>query len=347
MTLGSLCDGLGGWQLAAQRAGIKPIWSSEIDKYCCQITKRHFPDTIQLGDIYSIDSAPYVDIITAGTPCTSLSIAGKREGLKGESGLFFQAIKLIRRLNPQFFVWENVPGAFSSSRGFDFKSVLEEILQETVPLPKHGWANAGLVDGRFCQLCWRIFDAQHWGVPQRRNRIFLVADFGGRRAAKILFEPKSLPRDSEPCKKQTYQPAATAQTNAYPTILDISHSNDVVRIVKGDKTHTLAARMGTGGNQVQLIAYGLGRDVYNQTDRAKFNPSIAADLQPPLTACGAGATAYCGIIRKLTPVECERLQGLPDNWTAGISDTQRCKMLGNGMAQPIPDWIIQRIKQYS
>lgn len=124
MTLGSICDGIGGWQLAAVRAGIEPIWSSEIDKYCMAITKRHFPNTLQLGDLNKITDAPKVNIITAGTPCQSLSIAGRREGLKGASGLFFKAVELIRRIRPSYFVWENVPGAFSSNGGDDFVEVV-------------------------------------------------------------------------------------------------------------------------------------------------------------------------------------------------------------------------------
>ncbi len=297
MTLGSICDGIGGWQLAAVRAGIKPVWSSEIDPFCCSITRRHFPKTVQLGDLNQITDAPKVDIITAGTPCQSLSIAGKREGLKGASGLFFKAIKLVRRVNPQFFVWENVPGAFSSNGGSDFQTVLETILGEHVPSPKR-WLNAGVVDGSNVHVCWRTLDAQYWGVPQRRKRIFLIADFTGRRAAKILFERKSLPGDSAPCTKSQRQTSAR-------------------------------------------IAFGIGRDAFNQGQNAKFKPTIEHDLQPPLTARGAAACAHHGIVRRLTPVECERLMGLPDEWTAGGSDAQRYKALGNAMAQPCADFILR------
>ena len=305
MTLGSICDGIGGWQLAAVRADIEPVWSSEIDKFCMSVTARHFPKTIQLGDVTKIKDAPKVDIITAGTPCQSLSIAGRREGLKGESGLFFSAIKLVRRINPEFFVWENVPGAFSSNGGNDFRTVLEEILEEPVPLPRH-WANAGMVDGRNCQLCWRILDSQYWGVPQRRRRIFLVADFAGRRAAKILFERESMSRNSAASKDSQQNIAARIGSNIDCAIYE-NHWKDS-RIKRLEKiAPTVSAMYGTGGNNIPLVAYN--------------------------------------VVRRLTPTECERLQGLPDDWTAGGSDTQRYKAIGNGMAQPIADWILRRIKE--
>ena len=384
LTLGSLFDGIGGWQLAAIRNGIKPLWSSEIDPHCCQITKRHFPNTVQLGDINSINATalPHVDIITAGSPCQDLSVAGKRSGLHASrSGLFFKATDIVRRVRPQFFVWENVTGAFSSNRGNDFRAVLEEILQESIPFPRH-WSNAGLVDGRHCQLCWRVLNAQYFGVPQRRRRIFLVADFAGRRAAKILFEPKSLQGNFATSSSQKRNIAARTRTSANYSVISI-HGNTINRQLKnggngkgilantcytlntvdrhavaiydnhwkdarinpvGDVAPTVNAMYGTGGNNIPLVAYGIGRDAFNQGSNAQFKPTIERDLQPPLTARGAAAVA-CNVIRRLTPLECERLQGLPDNWTSGISDTQRYKALGNGMAQPCADWILKKIKE--
>ena len=210
MRLGSLFDGLGGWQIAAVHAGITPIWSSEIEKFACALTKYHFPNTLQVGEITKLNGAelPPVDIITAGSPCQDLSTAnGKREGLKGErSGLFMDAIRIVRDMRrrtngkyPRFFVWENVPGAFSSNGGMDFLAVLEEIGEAKLPIPQNGkWANAGMVELRNCEIAWRVLDAQYWGVPQRRKRIFLVADFAesGRCAAKVLFERESVRGDN-------------------------------------------------------------------------------------------------------------------------------------------------------
>lgn len=208
LTMGSLCDGMGGWCLAAIRHGVRPVWSSEIDKNCLLIEKRHFPNVVQLGDMNLIKELPPVDIVCAGTPCQDLSLAGKREGLDGKrSSLFFRATELVsdmlnrtRGKYPSFLCWENVPGSFSSNRGRDFKRVLEEITQAEIPIPPSGrWAESGMVRSRRCDVSWRCLDAQYWGVPQRRNRIFLVADFRqGGRCPEVLFIEPSLPRDSEP-----------------------------------------------------------------------------------------------------------------------------------------------------
>lgn len=210
LTLGSLFDGIGGWQLAAIHAGIRPVWSSEIDDFPAAVTAKHFPDTEQLGDITKLDGAELepVDIICAGSPCQDLSLAGKREGLNGErSGLFRKAVDIVHTMReatngefPKWFVWENVPGAFSSNRGNDFRAVLEEITKESIPMPESGkWAKAGMVRSRECDIAWRVLDAQYWGVPQRRARIFLIADFRAERRPEILFESESVPRDSEAC----------------------------------------------------------------------------------------------------------------------------------------------------
>ena len=205
LTLGSLFDGIGGWQIAAFHSGIKPIWSSEIDEFPMRVTKKWFPNTIQLGDITKLDGAeiPPVDIICAGSPCQDLSVAGKRAGLEGErSGLFRKAIDIVRGMRkstggvqPRFFIWENVPGAFSSNKGQDFRAVLEEIGQTDFPMPPNDkWTTAGLVECENAEIAWRVLDAQYWGVPQRRKRIFLVADFAktARCAGKILFKSKGL-----------------------------------------------------------------------------------------------------------------------------------------------------------
>ena len=224
LTLGSLFVGIGGWLLASKHAGVKPVWSSEIEKFPLAVTKHHFPEVKQLGDITQIKAEELepVDIICAGSPCQDLSLAGKREGLKGErSGLFRIAVDIVHRLRritggrqPRFFVWENVPGAFSSNRGLDFRAVLEEIGQTDIPMPENNrWANAGLVQCPQCEIAWRVLDAQFWGVPQRRKRIFLVADFAesGRRAAKILFIDKGVSGDIEPGGKTGKETAGTIE----------------------------------------------------------------------------------------------------------------------------------------
>jgi DNA (cytosine-5)-methyltransferase 1 len=222
LTLGSFFDGLGGWLVAAAHAGVIPKWRSEIDDFPATVAGHHFPDVPNLGDITKIkaeDLEP-VDIICAGSPCQDLSVAGKRAGLEGErSGLFHTAIRLVHELRartgkPRYFVWENVPGAFSSNKGLDFKAVIEEIIEAEIPMPAGGkWAPAGYVEwGGASSLAWRTLDAQYWGVPQRRKRIFLVADFGGQSAGEILFERKSLYGDTSEGERKGQDLATDAGT---------------------------------------------------------------------------------------------------------------------------------------
>lgn len=204
LTLGSLFDGIGGFPYAASFYGIRALWASEIVPECVSVTKKHFPEMEHVGDITKLDGGklPPVDIITFGSPCQDLSVAsGKRLGLAGErSGLFLEAIRIIREMQeatngeyPKFALWENVPGALSSSGRRDFKAVLEAFAETEVPMPRSGqWANAGMVRGRGVDLAWCVYDAQYFGTAQRRRRIFLVADFRGERAGEILFVPKSL-----------------------------------------------------------------------------------------------------------------------------------------------------------
>lgn len=342
MTLGSLFDGIGTWQLAARITGIKPLWSSEIDTFCRAVTRRHFPDTIQLGDINHIDCPPYVDIITASSPCQDLSVAGKRSGLHGErSGLFFRAVELVRRVRPQFFIWENVTGALTSNGGADFHAVIESILQEPVPVPRHR-SNAGLVDGRHCQIAWRILSSEFFGVPQRRRRIFLVADFTDRRAAKILFERAGVPGNIATGTSSQRHVAASNSSDSDTAIFDMSHANEALRPVKGDKVNCLTSRMGTGGNQVPLV-FGIDRAAFNQGVNAQFKPQITPEMSATLTARGASAVAVNNVIRKLTPVECERLMGLPDDWTQGGSDSVRYRALGNSLVLPCATFIFNRL----
>lgn len=217
MKLGSLFDGSGGFPLAGALCGITPVWASEVEPYPIAVTRSRFPSMRHLGDVSKVSGADIepVDIITFGSPCQDLSVAGKRAGLKHtengdeettRSGLFMEAVRIIKEMReksggkyPTFAVWENVPGAFSSNKGEDFKTVLEELIRvaepEAPPLPapgKNGWPYADCIVGDGWSLAWRVFDAQYWGVPQRRRRIYLVADFGGNRAGKILFEREGL-----------------------------------------------------------------------------------------------------------------------------------------------------------
>ena len=206
LTLGSLFSGSGGFELGGILAGIKPIWKSEIEPFPIRVTEKRLPEVKNYGDVNKLNGAdlPPVDIVTFGSPCQDMSIAGKREGLDGSrSGLFYQAIRIIKEMRcksngkyPRYAVWENVCGAFSSNKGEDFWSVLEEICkikdgEVHIPQPAK-WENAGEILGDNFSVAWRVFDSQYWGVPQRRKRIYLVADFSDRCARKILFESEGL-----------------------------------------------------------------------------------------------------------------------------------------------------------
>ena len=208
LTLGSLFDGSGGFPLGGLLAGIKPLWASEIEPFPIRVTTKRLPSVKHLGDISTVDGSKIepVDIITFGSPCTDMSVAGKRAGLDGrQSCLFYQAIRIVKEMRcatdgkyPRFIVWENVPGAFSSNKGEDFKAVLEAVCSvkdESVSVPgppKGRWANAGNIVGDGFSLAWRVLDAQFWGIPQRRKRIYLVTDFAGGSAGKILFESEGV-----------------------------------------------------------------------------------------------------------------------------------------------------------
>lgn len=206
LTLGSLFDGSGGFPLGGLLACVTPVWASEIEPYAVRVTTKRLPFMKHYGNVSEMDGGRIepVDIITFGSPCQDMSVAGKRAGLDGSrSNLFYEAVRIIKEMRkatggryPRWACWENVPGAFSSSGGEDFRCVLESlcgICDETVSIPKpEKWANAGEIVGNGYSVAWRVFDAQYWGTPQRRKRIYLVADLTGGRAGKVLFESEGL-----------------------------------------------------------------------------------------------------------------------------------------------------------
>ena len=206
LTLGSLFDGSGGFPLGGLLCGITPVWASAIEPFPIRVTTKRLPSMKHYGDVSRMDGGKIesVDVITFGSPCQDMSIAGKRAGLDGSrSNLFYEAMRIVKEMRcatdgkyPRYIVWENVPGAFSSNKGADFQSVLEKICSVKgyeIHTPRPGrWANAGEIVADDFSLAWRVFDAQYWGVPQRRKRIYLVADFAGGSAGKILFESEGV-----------------------------------------------------------------------------------------------------------------------------------------------------------
>ena len=280
LTLGSLFDGIGGFPYAASFYGIRPLWASEIVPECVSVTKKHFPDMEHVGDITKLHGGalPPVDIITFGSPCQDLSVAsGKRLGLAGErSGLFLEAVRIIREMQeatngeyPKFALWENVPGALSSSSRRDFKAVLEAFTEAEVPMPGSGrWANAGMVRGRGADLAWCVYDAQYFGTAQRRRRIFLIADFRGERAGEILFVPKSLSGYFAAGGTPRQGPAAYAQSGA-----GTAGAGDVIPAI------SMRIRCGCeGGGKGPLLQIEKSGTLATGNDQYLFAPKNAVEI---------------------------------------------------------------------
>jgi len=447
LTLGSLFDGIGGFPYAANLHGITPVWASEIETAPVSVTKRHFPGMRHLGDVTEIDGSKIepVDIITFGSPCQDLSVAGKRAGLEGErSGLFMEAVRIIKEMRdatggtrPRFCVWENVPGAFSSNGGEDFRVVVAEIakiadnnISISRPSEVEGrivWGGAGAVMGDGWSLAWRVLDAQYWGVPQRRKRIFLVADFGGGRADEIPFKPESLPGDFAEGGPEGEGTAANAGSGVDKNVIVLNEqgggrndgiSVDVSPILRaGTHGHLpvvfdargngcgsvapciIGAHKGHVSDHMAVVAYtpssfgqysegagtlkaeggdlGGGSETlvatfarqsnceYKASDKGSTMQSRDYKSETDLISTGHA-------VRRLTPTECERLQGFPDGWTAygeveatetnhkkhgknvvekiddktllvKISDTTRYRALGNSVAVPCVSFIMGNI----
>lgn len=303
----SLFSGIEAASVAWSPLGFEPVAFSEIDPFPKALLARHYPDVPDLGDITKIDWSEYVgsaDIIVGGSPCQSFSVAGSRTGLDGASGLMWEYVRAIRAIRPQWFVWENVPGALSSSHGEDYRCLLESM------------------DDLGYGLAWRVLDAQFFGVAQRRRRVFLVGHLGDQRAAEVLFEPESLRWDTPSSREKRQTLAGGAKSSA--------RSASYVSLPK-----TLQIRSGKAGGGKGAL--------------------VAEDMSATLTT-GVQQTLFPGndSVRRLTPVECERLQGFPDGWTdipyrgkPQAPDSARYKALGNSMAVPVMQWIGRRIKEAS
>ena len=272
LTLGSLFDGSGGFPLGGVLAGITPLWASEIEPFPVRVTTARFPNMKHYGDISTLKGSELepVNIITFGSPCQDMSVAGKREGLGGNrSSLFYEAIRIIKEMReatngkyPRYIVWENVPGAFSSNRGEDFKAVLTEICkvkEEQVSVPKPSkWENAGRIMGDSFSVAWRLLDAQYWGVPQRRQRIYLVADFDGWSAGKILFESEGLSGYSAQ-GFQSWQNTACRTAEGFgeagkaDSLMFENHSQDSRYTGPLEVSQTILSTFGTGRNNQPFV----------------------------------------------------------------------------------------------
>lgn len=270
LTLGSLFDGSGGFSLGGLISGITPVWASEIEPFPIRVTTKRLPQVKHYGDISKMNGAEIepVDIITFGSPCQDMSIAGKRDGLSGSrSSLFYEAVRIIKEMRcktngqkPRFIVWENVPGAFSSNKGEDFRAVLEEVCKikdESVSVPKpNKWNSAGKIMGDNYSVAWRQFNAQFWGVPQRRKRIYLVADFAGWCAGKILFESEGLsgysPKSIQSWQGSASTPAESTGDAGFGLMFE-NHGQDARYTGPLDVSQTVLSTYGTGGNNQPFV----------------------------------------------------------------------------------------------
>ncbi len=344
LKLGSLFDGIGVFPLAATKNKITPLWASEIEKAPIRITKRQFPNMIHLGDLTKLHggSIPPVDMITFGSPCQNLSTIGNREGLAGKkSNLFYEAIRIIEEMRdatdgnyPTLAIWENVMGAFSSNDRMDFKAVLESFLKTEVPIPpSRKWANAGMVRGRNVDVCWRVLDSQYWGVPQRRRRIFLVADFREYRAREILFNTEGMQSNFETSHKNRL--LTTKDNRIFPTE---TRRNIHLFPFQERRMRTYAKE---GNKKGFISSFGRSTDPF---------PTLLAGTVDTFAYWHEGLESE-GFIRRLTPLECERLMGLPESWTKYgydkkiISDSARYKALGNSIVVPCADFILSNVAQ--
>ena len=314
----SVCSGIEAATVAWHDLGWTPAAFSEIEKFPSQVLQHHYPSVPNMGDMtnYKEWDIGTINLLVGGTPCQSFSVAGLRKGMADPRGnLALVYCGILDHFRPKWFVWENVPGVLSSNGGRDFGSFLGALAQLG-----YGFA-------------YRVLDAQFFGVAQRRRRVFVVGYLGDwRRAAAVLFERDSLRRDTAPSREAGQRIAPSISTGA-----PFSR---------------------TGNERVEceaIVAQAV--DVYNQ--------SIDGDTAATLTeACGGTNTsgpkvmqpvAFNGdqsehtmAVRRLTPVECERLQGFPDNYTnikGNCPDGPRYKALGNSMAVPVMRWIGERIKQ--
>lgn len=357
----STFSGIEAASVAWEPLGWEPVAFSEVDDFPSAVLAERFPDVPNLGDITKVDWSEYrgaVDLVVGGSPCQSFSIAGDRTGLDGASGLMWEYVRCIREVRPRWCVWENVPGALSSAKGEDFRCLLDA-------LDELGYG-----------LAWRVLDAQFFGVAQRRRRVFLVGSLRDRRSADVLFEPESLRWDS-PSSREKREAIAKkvegiSRASGFRWYAGPSRSIDyeeeqsptLTTVNPPAACYTMVDRCGKpGGGKGPLIQDDMSGTILANNSQTLFQPVLCmTDTQPNTSVeedmCGTLSvhtakdqpvisTGY--IVRKLTPTECERLQGFPDGWTEiefkgkKAPDSRRYKALGNSMAVPVMRWIGERI----
>lgn len=399
----SLFSGIEAASAAWVPLGWEPVAFAEVDPFPCAVLARRFPGVPNLGDVTKVDWSEFVNanavpgVLVGGSPCQSFSIAGRREGLDGASGLMWEYVRAVREVRPRWVVWENVPGALSSSHGEDFRCLLREL------------------DDIGYGLAWRVLDSQFFGVAQRRRRVFLVGRLGDPRGpAQVLLEPHCLRWNPPSSREKREELAARAGRGAqsagfcagesvtsggigyvpeqHPTlkaggnlastgaVIVAQNQRGELRLDGGDgctigaltasrsgkQLKVLAVRMRegcAGGGKGPLVQEGVSGTLATGNDQTIFcrasgqaNAEVGAGVAPTLAARQHRDPPILGdgmVVRRLTPTECERLQGFPDGWTdvpyrgkEHPADTPRHKAIGNSMAVPVMQWIGKRIAAY-
>lgn len=341
MTFGSLFAGIGGFDLGFERAGMRCVWQVERDRQCLELLASKWPGARRVDDVvrarYALerkyagrmDTAGLIrpDVICGGFPCQDLSVAGKRRGLAGSrSGLFWTMRRVIAILKPTWFVLENVPGLLSSNKRRDMGTVVR-----------------ALVDSGY-GVAWRVLDSQFFGLAQRRKRVFFVGHLGDvRRAAAVLFDGESMSRDSPPSRRARESVAGTLEARVdgggFPGS-DGAMIGHVVATAYRTSGNCGVMEQGDESETFAIQERAVSENLANGPHGKGYQGDIAYTLEGRSTT---QSVAFRLGVRRLMPIECERLQGFPDNWTAGFSDSARYRMLGNAVSVPVAEWIGRRI----
>ena len=348
MKYGSVCSGVEAATVAWHQLGWEPQWFSEIDKFPSAVLAHNYPNVPNLGDMSKFKewNDDPIDLLVGGTPCQSFSVAGLRKGLDDPRGnLMLTYVAIAARYRPRWLVWENVPGVLSSNRGRDFGTLL-------TALGKIGYGFA-----------YRICDAQYFGVAQRRRRVFVVGYLGDwRRAAAVLFERESL--SGHPAPSREAKQEATGYTSS--SFGGYHHGVGTVRAAGGDlgggsetlvteqaSVNTITASYGMGGPDYETKPLVYGSPVAFPAEMSGTQAASTPEMSPTLSVSHTMAVSDRLCVRRLTPIECERLQGFPDNYTQipwrnktpeNCPDGPRYKAMGNSMAVPVMRWIGERIQ---
>lgn len=348
----SLFSGIGGFDLGFKRAGMEIVAMCEIDKNARNVLARQFPNTRLHSNVNYIGKDDHargsIDLICGGFPCQDVSVAGKRAGLDGKrSGLWFEFARIIDEIRPKWLVIENVPGLLTSANGADFAIIIQWL------------ANSGYGVG------WRVLDSRHFGLAQRRKRVFIVASLGTKSFAKVLFEQNSRIGDSKKSRQKEQENSGSVAKcftahqyrldASVETLLPIAYS-----IRQDDKANTMSITEKTTSLALQALQpattshhaqmFVVDRILWEAShgyDPARI--STNQEIVPTLSAkmgTGGNNVPLVGV-RRLTPTECERLQGFPDGWTDGQPDGHRYKQLGNAVSVNVAEWIGKRIMEYT